>query len=214
MCIKTKNKWFWPSEFWHRGEITRGTEVPQREMQTTNAKEFSGKHSSLLSTCGWCAISLVKGANRQIHWRSLPFPAQNCMLFMKIITLLNTQHSSEIRETCKYNATRVNEFLPGSTPFKSCECGGGGWEQALADLGCQASEPVDKKALCVMVWIIIARLRWEVRDLYTGFSFPNWLFWGLFNLILEINNCWEQVGNENRKGGCFWGGQVPKPFRI
>lgn len=73
-------------------------------------------------------------------------PTQNRVVFMKIIILLNTQHSSEIRETCKCSATKVNEFLLGSTPFKSCECGGGGWEQALAGLGCQASEPVDKKA--------------------------------------------------------------------
>lgn len=69
----------------------------------------------------------------------------------KVIILLNTQHSSEIRDKCKYNATRVNAFLLSSTPFKLCECGGGGWEQALADLRYQASEPVDKKALCVMM---------------------------------------------------------------
>lgn len=49
-------------------------------------------------------------------------PAQNCVVFIKAVVLLGTQRSYEIRQTCKYNATKRNQFLLGFAPFKSCEC--------------------------------------------------------------------------------------------
>lgn len=46
---------------------------------------------------------------------------QNGAVFIKIVLLLGTWHSYEIRETWKCNATEGNQDLPGATPFKPCE---------------------------------------------------------------------------------------------
>ena len=74
--------------------------------------------------------------------------------------------------------------------------------------------------MCALLWIIIARFRWinGKWKVYTlGFLFLKWLLWGLFNLILQINNGWEQVVTESRKGrmtsvGCSWGGLSLSPW--
>jgi hypothetical protein len=46
------------------------------------------------------------------------YPQQNYVTFIQNVILLITQHSYEIRETCKCNVTEGNQFLLGSTPFK------------------------------------------------------------------------------------------------
>lgn len=60
MNTKTKNSSAAVST-WHRAEVSRETEVQQREMQTTIAIEFSGEGTSLLRT-----RTTVIGARHQV----------------------------------------------------------------------------------------------------------------------------------------------------
>ena len=220
---------------WAQGiaEVSRGTEVWQTEMQAAIAIELSGEDTLLWKswapvTGAWYQapwVCLIRGANKQIQRRSLLSPIthipDNSVVLIKTVLLVGTQHCYVIRETCKYNATRANQFLLGLTPFKPCESE---WEEIRHwQTGFQAgTSKLREEVLCATLWMIIARLRWISRkwEVYAlGFSFPKWFCWDLFNLILEINNWGEQVVIERRKGkmtsgGCFWGGWLPKPFRI
>lgn len=202
-------------------------------MQATTAIELSGEGTLLWRNCApvtrvWYQapwVSLIRGTNKQIQWRSLLSPIahipDNSVVLIKTALLVGTQRCYVIRETCTYNATRANQFLLGLTPFKPRESE---WEkirhwQTRFQAG---TGKLREEVLWATLWMITFRLRWisgkwEVSA--PGFSFPKWFCWGLFNLILEINNWGEQVVIERRKGkmtlgGCFWGGWVPKPFRI
>ena len=164
----TKKSGSGPVSSWHSWGI-KGNRVWQTDASHHCNWALRWGHIALeeLHACDTCVqapwVSLIRGTNEQIQWRSLLSPIahipDNSVVLIKTALLVGTQHCYVIRETCSYNATGANQFLLGLTPFKPRESK---WEKIRHwQTRFQAGRGrLREEVLWATLWMITARLRW------------------------------------------------------